>query len=328
MRCVTLLTVPLVFMAALIFAQPTPVSAKPIVLKAISAFPKNHPHNLGIPGFIALVERKSKGQLKINWLGGPEVVKTFDQGEALKNGMVDMLLYNPFGYFKPFSPVFQAKGLSQLTAWEERTVGAYALWVKIFREKVNAEYLGSFNSMIPFRIYCNKKISGIADFKGMKIRVMPLYIPFVKALGAKAITIPPMEIYTAMQRGVVDGFMWPNYAIPGMGWHEVTKYAITPGVFSIEPATLVNLDKFNSLPKNLQEVLNLCMEIMEGIDTARSLVRVNHDWKIMQAAGMKEIVLPPTDAKNFFDLAYDVTWKSVIKHTPVYGSQLKKLSSK
>ncbi|MFH2128644.1 MAG: TRAP transporter substrate-binding protein DctP [Pseudomonadota bacterium] len=315
--------------AAFLLAPAGAAMAKDVyTIKAISAFPKNHPHNLGLPLFIKLVEEKSGGRLKISWLGGPEVVKTFDQAEALRRGSVDMLLYNPFSFFKPLGAIFMCRGLSQIPAWQERQTGAFDLWVKVFREKVNAEYLGSLNSLVPFRLFLNKKITGVDGLKGLKIRVAPLYMPWMKALGAKPITIPPMEIYTAMQRGVVDGFVWPAYAIPGLGWHEVTKYMVIPGAFQIEPATIVNLNKFNSLPKDLQKVLKDVTEIMEGIDTARSLVRMETDWKIMSAAGMQKLVLPPADAKKFVDTANDVTWAYVIEQAPKYGPQMRKLTTK
>ena len=297
-------------------------------LKAITSFPKNHPHNLGIPLLIKLAQEKSGGKLKINWLGGPEVVKAFDQGEALRRGTIDMLLYTPFFYFKPLSPVFMAKGLSQIPAWDERQSGAFDLWCKIFREKMNAEYLGNINCLVGFRLFLNKKVAGLGDLKGLKIRVGPLYIPFMKALGVNPITIGPMEIYTAMQRGVVDGFMWPNYAVPGLGWHEVTKYMVTQDVFQIEPATVVNLDKFKSLPPEVQKALKDAVEVMEGVDTARSLVRVEQDWKTMAKAGMTKIDLPEADAAKFVEMSQDITWKFVNEQAPKYGPELQKLTTK
>ena len=319
----------LLMAAAFLFTSGGMAVAKDVyTIKAISAFPKNHPHNLGVPLLIKLVEEKSGGRLKINWLGGPEVVKTFDQAEALRRGSVDMLLYNPFMFFRSLGAIFMAKGCSQIPAWEERQTGAFDLWVKIFREKVNAEYLGSINSCVPFRLFLNKKIAGIADLKGLKIRVAPLYIPWMKSLGANPLTIPPMEIYTAMQRGVVDGFVWPAYAIPGLGWHEVTKYMVLPGAFQIEPATAISLKKFNSLPKDLQAVLKNVVEIMEGIDTVRSMQRMAQDWKVMSAAGMTKIVLPPADGKKFTELAYSSTWDYVIKQAPKYGPEMRKLTTK
>lgn len=299
-----------------------------IVLKGVTAFPRSAAENESIPPLRDLVQRKSGGQLKINWLGGPEVIKSFDQGEALRKGTVDMILFTPVGYFTTFSPIFQAKGLSAYTGWEERAIGAFDLWVKVFREKVNAEYLGAMQWGLKFHIFSNRKITKIGDFKGMKIRVSPLYIPFVKALGAAPITIPPPDIYTSMQRGVVDGFVWINTGIPTWGWHEVTKYMVSPGFFQMEDATMANLDKFNSLPKNLQKALKDSTEIMEGIGSYMSLLRNKEEWNVMRSAGMEEINLPPEDAKKFLDLAYQATWKVILEQDPVYGPQFQKLISK
>jgi TRAP-type C4-dicarboxylate transport system substrate-binding protein len=213
----------------------------PIVIKALTAFPKNHLNNDPIPIFIQKVNERAKGRLKIDWLGGPEVIKTFDQIHALKAGTIDMLLYYPFGYMKPVMPEAWAKGLTLLAEWEERKNGLYDVWCEIFAKRVNAKYLGRLHSLVPFTVFTNKKITKVEDFKGLKMRVMPLYIPALKAMGATPVTIPPTEIYTAMERGVVDGFMWPNVGMISWGLQEVTKYQLKPGVFAMEPATMINL---------------------------------------------------------------------------------------
>ena len=70
------LGVTLMLAAAFLLAPAAAAQAKDVyTIKAISAFPKNHLHNLGLPLLIKLVEERSQGRLKINWLGGPEVVQ-------------------------------------------------------------------------------------------------------------------------------------------------------------------------------------------------------------------------------------------------------------
>lgn len=316
--------------AVFLLSVPSTVIAKDtIVLKAVTSFPKNAMVNRALPDLIDLVEKKSNGRLKINYVGGPEVVKSFDQGEALRRGVIDMILYTPFGYLKSFAPVLQAKGLSQLTPWEERKAGVHDIWDEICQKKIGAKYLGSIHSVIDFSIYTNKKVEKLSDFKGLKIRAMPLYTPFLKKLGAKPIIIPPTDIYTAMQRGVVDGYMFTSdFEIPDWGWHEVTKYKILPGVFQLENATLVNLKKYNSLPKDLQQVLEDCVEVFEGVDTVRILRRKDKAWEEMQAQGVSEISLPPGEAQEYIKTAYEATWEEIIKEGAEYGPKLKKLISK
>jgi TRAP-type C4-dicarboxylate transport system substrate-binding protein len=303
-------------------------NAQPIVLKAVTAFPKNHLNNDPVPILVEKVNARAQGKLKIDWVGGPEVIASFDQIHAVKGGTIDMNLYYPFGYMKSVMPECEAKGLSELAEWEERKTGAFELWGEIFAKRANAKYLGRLHNLVPFMVFSNKKIEKIDDFKGMKIRVMPLYIPFMKALGAAPITIPPTEIHTAMERGVVDGFMWPNVGMVSWGLQEVTKYVIEPGVFQMEPATMVNLDKWNKIPKDMQTLMMDIMEDMEYIATMRNALIVEKEDRIRKKAGMKTIQLPPDEAEKFRKICYEKTWELVIKNAPEYGPKLRQLSSK
>jgi TRAP-type transport system periplasmic protein len=306
----------------------TSSQSQPIVLKAVTFSPKNEPHLADVPTFIEMVSKESGGRLKIDWVGGPEVIQTFDQAQALKNGVIDMLPYYPFAYFKPIMPVANAKGLSLFPAWEERKKGIYDLWVKVFREKANVEYLGSFHSMVPMRLYTTVKIETLNDFRGKKIRSMPLYVPMLKALEVAPITTPPTDIYTALERKTVDGFIWGGYGITVWGWNEVIKYVIEPGFFQLEAVCGVNLDKFNKLPKDLQEVLRKCTEKMELLATQNAMKTAEAELEKLQKDGKQICKLQPVEIKRLFDLAYEVTWDQILKDDPVYGPQFKQLSSK
>jgi len=304
------------------------VYSQQIILKAITAFPKPHLNNDPVPLFIEAVNKRAAGRLKIEWLGGPEVMGAFDQIHAIKAGTIDMNLYYPWAYMKSLMPEAEAQGLSELSAWEERKSGLFELWTEIFAKRVNAKYLGRLHSDVTFHVFCNKKIEKIEDFKGMKIRVMPLYIPFLKALGASPVTMPPPEIYTAMERGVVEGFMWPRVGMVSWGLQEVTKYMILPGVFQMEPATMINLDKWNKIPKDLQDIIMDTIQEYEYIGTMRNYKLVEKEERIREKAGMKNIQLPPKDAEKFVHTAYEMTWQEILKAAPEYGPKLRKAMSR
>lgn len=299
-----------------------------IVLKAVTAFPKNHLNNDPVPIFVEKVNQRAQGKLRIDWLGGPEVFAAFDQPLALKSGTVDMILYYPFGYMKSVMPEAEAKGLSELAEWEERKSGAFELWSEIFEKRVNAKYLGRLHSNIPFNVFCNKKLDKLADFQGLKMRVMPLYIPFMKSLGASPVTMPPTDIYAAMERGVVDGFMWPKVGMISWGLQEVTKFIVEPGVFQMEPATMINMDRWKKIPQDLQALLMEVIQDSEYIGTARNNMILDKEERVREKAGVKIIKLPPADAEAFVKAAYDNTWAEVMKSAPDYGPKLKNASSK
>jgi TRAP-type transport system periplasmic protein len=300
----------------------------PIVIKAITAFPKNHLNNDPVQMFIDEVNRQAKGKVEIRWLGGPEVTAAFDQGNALKKGTIDMLLYYPFGYLKPLMPEAEAKGLSELAEWEERKTGAFELWTEIFAKRVNAKYIGRLHNLVPFMVYTNKKIEKIDDFKGAKIRVMPLYVPFMKALGAVPVMIPPTDLHTAMERGVVDGFMWPKVGVISWGLQEVTKYIIEPGVFQMEPATVINLDTWKKIPADAQTTIMDVMKVMEYAGTMRNAMITEKEDEIRYKAGMRYIQMAPAEGEKFRKICYDNTWDYVIQSAPEYGPKLRKATLK
>ena len=320
-------------LVASVFVAAFPINGncgdKPIVIKAVTAFGKNHiifPPT--IPELIKRVDEKSGGRLKIRWIGGPEVVKGFDQPEALQKGMIDMILYIPTSWYKPILPVAECKGLSELTAPEERKSGAFDLWKEVFRKYCNAELLGFWSTGSRFNIFTVDKVETLSDLKGKTIRVMPLYAPFIESLGASPIIMPPTELYTALQRKVVDGYMWLDIGSVTFGWHEVVHFMVQPPIFRGEATVAINLDKFNQIPKDLQDVLNTTMEEMEvfGIQVEKDLLVKENE--AMQKAGVEKVMLPPEDAGKIETMSQEVTWKLLEERAPDYAPQFRKLTRK
>ncbi len=314
---------------ALLEADNTPAQApKPITIKALTPFPITAISNQPFPLFLDTVKRRSHGRLIIDWRGGPEIIKAADQPEAVKKGIIDMILWTSFGYLKSHVSCAEAEGLSELSAWKERESGAFNLWSEILKKDLNSKYLGKPWSLSQFAIYSKKPINKIGDFKGLKIRVMPLYIPFMKALGAAPVTLPITDLYTALERGVVDGFMFIDYGITTFGLHEVVKYKIYPPVFQQETATLINMDAWNKIPQDLQNFLSDTFADFEYISTAFLWELKNNEWQVCEKAGMSIINLPTEDAGRFRKIAFDATWEVVIKDSPDYGPKLKQVLTK
>ena len=119
---------------------------------------------------------------------------------------------------------------------------------------------------MPFHIYLNKKIDKL-DFTGLKIRVTPVYKDIVEALGGTTVTTAPGEVYTALERGVVDGYGWPITGIFDLGWEKVTKFRMEPAFYSVEVGVLVNLDAWKSLNDAQRKVLSDAALWLEGLDS-------------------------------------------------------------
>jgi TRAP-type C4-dicarboxylate transport system substrate-binding protein len=177
---------------------------------------------------------------------------------------------------------------------------------------------------VPFHIYLNKKIDKL-DFTGLKIRVTPVYKDIVEAMGGTTVTTAPGEVYTALERGVVDGYGWPVTGIFDLGWEKVTKFRMEPAFYSVEVGVLVNMDVWKGLNDAQKKVLNDAARWLEALDSENdALIKAERDKQA--AAGIQPIDLGPAASKEFLAKANEVGWASVIKRSPENGAKLKQLA--
>ncbi len=154
---------------------------------------------------------------------------------------------------------------------EQRKNGTWEFINQLHNQKLNAQYLARQFHNVPFHIYLNKKPDKL-DFTGLKIRVTPVYKDIVEALGGTAITTAPGEVYTALERGVVDGYGWPVNGIFDLGWDKVTKFRLEPAFYSVEVNVLVNLDTWKALSDAQRKVLSDAALWLEGLDAENTAV--------------------------------------------------------
>src|SRR5260370_10763864 len=114
---------------------------------------------------------------------------------------------------------------------EQRNNGTGEFINQLHTQKLNSQYLARQFHNVPFHIYLNKRIDKI-DFSGLKIRVTPVYKDVVEALGGAPITTPPGEVYTALERRVVDGYGWPGTGMFDLGSAKVTQFRLEPPFYT------------------------------------------------------------------------------------------------
>ncbi len=314
----------------LLFTGAGDAAAKTIKLRAVSAWPKTVFEVQNFMKFLDMVKenvaKQYPGQLEIKYIGGPEVVPNREQVEALRNGIID-IVFTTDGYYTSALPEVNALSLTKIKPWEERATGVNDFLNKAHEEKINAFYLGRMGSGIPFTLYLNKPITS-SDLSGLKVRCSPTHINFLKKLGAQPLVIPPPDVYTALERGLADGFIWPSGLIRDWGWHEVTKHIVTTDFYMAVNVVLVNKDKWGKMPGHLQELLIKTQEQAEHYAVERGQAHVEKEFAAFKAQGINFIDLPAKDAKKLEATAYDELWKTVIKKAPKNGPKLKKMVSK
>src|SRR3954466_4475112 len=105
-------------------------------LRVVSAFPENQFYVKRTIDWIEKLNKEGKGVLQLNFIGGPKAIPTFEAGNAVKTGVVDIAL-STGAFYTNVMPEADILKLSEVSAAEQRKNGAYTLINKIWQEKAN-----------------------------------------------------------------------------------------------------------------------------------------------------------------------------------------------
>jgi len=312
-------------LAAATLLAAAPVSAQETTLRVVSAFAENSYYVQHLQKWITKFNAEGKGNLQINFIGGPKAIPTFEVGNAVKTGVVDIGL-STGAFYTNVMPESDFLKLSQIAVAEQRKNGAFDYINQVWNQKANMQYLARMVENQPFHLYLNKKIDK-PDLTGLKIRITPVYREFFQSLGANVITTPPGEVYTALERGVVDGYGWPIGGIFDLNWQEKTKYRVDPGFYDAEVSLIMNLDAYKKLSPKQRDYLQkqvLALEAQNGMWATYT----TQETARQQKAGIQAITFDAAQSRAFRDKAYDIGWATAIKASPEVGAKLKTLLSK
>src|SRR5262252_5414732 len=315
-----------IFIAGLAaLAAASTASAQETTLRAVSSFAEKTTYSRGFELFIERVNKEGKGVLQINYIGGPKAMPPFEVGNALKSGVIDIA--NATGaFYTNVMPEADSWKLTERPMAELRKNGGYDYMAQLYAEKMNAIFLARHVDNNPFHLYLNKPIS-TADLTGLKLRITPVYRDFFHALGATVVQTAPGEVYTALERGVVDGYGWPITGIFDLGWHEKTKFRVDPGFYSAEVSVLINKaswDKLNAAQKKVITDTAAWLEA-QALETAREN---EADIAKQKAAGIQVIEFKGAEGTAYRSKAYEAGWAGIIKQSPEHGAKLKQFFAK
>lgn len=312
----------LTVMFVLFFAIQSASGAEPVTLKASCFFTKDHPLAWGVFTWIDTVNKELQGQVKASYVGGPEVIPVLEQIEAVKKGIIDVS-FTSGSHYGPQVPVGYTLTLSKLMPWEERRSGYYNILVKA-NEKVGVRYIGRWLHG-GFFMWLKDPVKSLEDLKARRLRTFTTYERFYKALGIAGITITPAETYTALERGLVDGTIWPLIGPREEGWTKFLKYYVNEELWPASNLViLVNLNTWNKMPGDLKTKLEEITASFEHQMVAHFQEKNKKEGDLLEQSGIKKITFSPAEMKKFSDLSYDVEWAELEKKIPDLIPSLKK----
>jgi TRAP-type mannitol/chloroaromatic compound transport system substrate-binding protein len=264
-------------------------SAKTYTLKLAETWPANFPvFGDTTQGFAKMVEEMSNGELKIQVDSKNKHKAALGIFDMVKSGQYD--LGHSGSYYwkgKDINTLFFTSMPFDMTAAEQHSWFEYGggneLMDKVYAKHGLKSVIGG-NTANQMGGWFKKEINTIDDLKGLKMRIPGFAGEVMAAVGAKPTNIPPGELYTALDRGTIDALEWVGPSLDlRMGFHKIAPYYYTgwhePGS---ELQFLINLKKYNSLPKHLQKIIINAMKL----SAYNMLVQANHEsaknWESMK----------------------------------------------
>ena len=309
----------------LIIVLNSSASARSKTLKAVSFLPKDHPLCAMLNEWVDEVNSECKETMRLNWLGGSEVIPGFDQAEALQNNIVQVI-FTPTAYYAPLAPEVNAFSLSQYTTSEERKPGGLYEYMDKRHQKIGMKYIGTW-MYDAFYLRVNKPVNNLEELKGIKMRTSALYDRFMKKLGMVPITVKFGDTFTALERGLVEGFGFATLGPREWGWLKNCKYIIDIPFYTRQNTLiLMNLDVWNALDEATQNKIMAVTVKFEPRMEAYFKNLIAEEWKKYDEMGIKRIKFSEAENKAYYNAAYDAEWEDLEKKVPELVSDLKRLT--
>jgi TRAP-type C4-dicarboxylate transport system substrate-binding protein len=301
-----------------------PAAAQEIRLRAASFLPPNQSFGLPLKRWIDELNRRGKGILQVD-LVGPEAVPTAEQPNAVKTGVVD-LHSGPPTFYRGTLIEGEVMSLSEISVAEMKKNGSWEYLNKLHAEKMNVMLLTGFGDGVNFHIYTSRAAGTDKQkpFDGFVLRTAPIYKAFFESIGAKTVMIVPGEVFTALERNMVQGYGWPLWGVKDMGWLKHTRFRYDPGFFNVAVNIMINLDRWKKLDKKQQDFLTQMAIWMDEEWPKWRKEAEGVEAQIQKEAGVQVVNMGPELRKR----AHDAFWGELEAASPQHVGHLKKLVTK
>jgi TRAP-type C4-dicarboxylate transport system substrate-binding protein len=155
----------------------------------------------------------------------------------------------------------------------------------------------------PAYIQSKSRVATLADLRGLELRVAGGGVSTLKALGVTPVGMPMSEVAEALQTGVIEGNASSREVLYDFKFAETLKYVVDYPLHHVAFAALMDIDKWNTLPADVQDVINelgreMALWAGEYLDNH---VKKSMEWAV-QEQGV-EIVTLSAEEKAKWDAA-------------------------
>ena len=285
--------------------------AKPIVMKLAENQPDSNPVSVAMYKFADLVAEKSNGELKIEVYTGAQLGQEPESIEQVQAGVIEfarvnsVVLANVAKKMGVFTLPYIFKGTEHKFNVLDGPVGQ-----EVAKDLENYGMVGLGYMEAGSRCFYTTeghKIEKLSDLKGLKIRVQPapISIKMMELLGATPTPMNYGEVYSALQTGVIDGAENDYVSYETSSHYEVAKYYTVDSHLSPPALLLMNLNTFNSLSPEHQQVIKAAAAEAVAFERKAMLEHEDVSKNKVVEAGVEVIEIDNTEFQNAVQPIYE-----------------------
>ncbi len=301
--------------------------AQPRELKALSGFAPNIAFTREIIRvYLDNLQKAGGGQLTSR-LSGPEVVPFTDQFQPVAAGAFDLLFTHP-AYHSGTTAIGLSMDAIGPNAALRRSSGVFD-FVDRHYNKLGLKVIAiTATGSKGFQFVTKQAIKGAQGLAGMKVRATVSYHPMIKALGGTPVVMGAGEVYSALEKGVVDAAAWGLTGVADFKWNEVAKYLARPTFGQASLFLFMNLKAWNGLTPAQQKIMTEEAVKLELASVNRFDELAMEEVAELKKRGMQETAFAPADASRLEQLWAQGVWEVARTKNGAEADELRALAQK
>ncbi len=303
-------------------------SQSPIVIKMQGAWSSTDIFNEFAMEFVDRVNAMSGGRLKVDYLVGGAVVKSFEVTDAVSKGVLDAGHTVPVYWYgkSKVASLFGSGPINGMDAFQTLSWiyrgGGQALYQELL-DKLGLNYVGFFAMPMPTQPlgWFKKPITNASQLKGLKYRTVGLAADLFQQMGAKVTQLPGGEIIPALERGVIDAFEFNNPTSDSrFGAQDVIKnYEMGSFHQAMEFfEIIINKKKWDSMPKDLQSIWQHGVEAASQSNYWTAMANYPKDLRKLIDKDKVNVIRTPKSVFQAQLVAWDILTKRLSDADPFF----------
>lgn len=304
-------------------ATPTP-EPEPVTLRMLTSWGRTDASATDFMGILQpYMERESGGRIVIDWVADISAVPAFEQFTPIREGIYDLVYTHPF-YHSEFNSLAGTNDLVNAPYADREACGLVDAINQNYVDGAGVYFFPTPNGVGNGVVLKEAIPPDNANLTGLNLRVYPSVQPFVEELEGIPVAMPITDVYTAFDRGVIEGAVLGGGAQSALtfSWHEVSQYVVRPFFGENVPGVIFNRAAFDALPADVQTTFR---ELWGGFsDTYRdfSLRTAEEVVAELEEIGMEVITLTDSEAARWRQIWFETSRDRILEADATRGPGL------